>query len=68
MVDNKRKTIISLAWLLLCYCAVCFYVSTCATAYIDADMSSELVLAKLLSEEHACYIGKLVLFHGASCA
>lgn len=53
MVDNKRKTIISLAWLLLCYCAVCVYVSTCATSYIDADMSSELVLAKLLSEEHA---------------
>lgn len=53
MVDNKRKTIISLAWLLLCYCTVCVYVSTCATSYIDADMSSELVLAKLLSEEHA---------------
>lgn len=53
MVDNKRKTIISLAWLLLCYCAVCVYISTCATAFIDADMSSELVLAKLLSEEHA---------------
>lgn len=53
MTDSKRKVIISALWLLACYCAVCVYAAKCGLFYIDADMSSELVLSKLLSKEHA---------------
>lgn len=50
---NKKRfsEIISLVWLIICFAAACYYVARYNTLFIDADMSSELVLAKLLSEE-----------------
>ncbi len=35
----------------LCFAAVCVYAAKCGTYFIDADMSSELVLARQLSRE-----------------
>lgn len=52
MADSKRNMLISALWLLVCYCTVCLYVAKCGIYFIDADMSSELVLSKLLSQEH----------------
>lgn len=52
MADSKRNMLISALWLLVCYCAVCLYAAKCGIYFVDADMSSELVLSKLLSQEH----------------
>ena len=49
----KRKVELGLScvWLLLCYAAICTYIAKCGTAFIDSDMSSEMVLSKLISQE-----------------
>lgn len=49
----KKKLLfsISLIWLAGCFAAACAFVAGCGTNFIDSDMSSELVLAKLLSEQ-----------------
>lgn len=51
MAKKKYMPLLALAWLIVCYAAACVYAAKCGTYYIDADMSSEMVLAKLLSEE-----------------
>lgn len=49
----KKKLLfsISLIWLASCFAAACVFTAKCGTNFIDSDMSSELVLAKLLSEQ-----------------
>ena len=49
----KKKLLfpISILWLAGCFAAACIFVARCGTNFIDSDMSSELVLAKLLSEQ-----------------
>ena len=49
----KKKLLfsISILWLAGCFAAACIFVARCGTYFIDSDMSSELVLAKLLSEQ-----------------
>ena len=49
----KKKLLfsISILWLAGCFAAACVFVARCGTNFIDSDMSSELVLAKLLSEQ-----------------
>ena len=42
---------VSLLWLLGCIAAACVFVAKYGTNFIDSDMSSELVLGKLLSEQ-----------------
>ena len=50
-MKKKLTFSISLLWLLGCMAAACVFVAKCGTNYIDSDMSSELVLGKLLSEQ-----------------
>lgn len=51
MTKRKFMTCLAFTWLLLCYAAACIYTAKCGTCFIDADMSSEMVLAKLLSRD-----------------
>lgn len=48
---EKCTRAFSIAWLALWYLAACVFVAKYASNFIDADMSSELVLAKLLADE-----------------
>jgi len=50
-MKKKLTFSISLIWLIGCFAAACFYVAKCSANFIDSDMSSELVLGKLLSEQ-----------------
>ena len=53
MIDMKKvlKTLLSLLWLVACLGAACFFIYRFSGNFIDSDISSELVLAKLLSQE-----------------
>lgn len=48
---EKCTRAFSIAWLALWYLAACVFVAKYAINFIDADMSSELVLARLLADE-----------------
>ncbi len=50
-MKKKLTFTISILWLLGCIAAACCFAAKCGTNYIDSDMSSELVLGKLLSEQ-----------------
>ena len=50
-MKKKLTFSISLLWLLGCLAAACLFAAKCGTNYIDSDMSSELVLGKVLSEQ-----------------
>ena len=50
-MKKKLTFTISILWLLGCIAAACVFVAKCGTNFIDSDMSSELVLGKLLSEQ-----------------
>lgn len=48
---EKYTRALSIAWLAFWYLAACLFVAKYASNFIDADMSSELVLARLLADE-----------------
>lgn len=50
-MKQKYSRAFSIAWLAVWYLAACFFVIRFANNYIDSDMSSELVLARLLADE-----------------
>ena len=51
MTKKRYALPLAAAWLAVCFAAVCIYAAKCGTYFIDADMSSELVLARQLSCE-----------------
>lgn len=51
MLKKKNTWIPALAFLIVCYAMACAYMALYGNNILDADMSSELVLAKLLSDE-----------------
>lgn len=51
MTKKRYALLLAAAWLAVCFAAVCVYAAKCGTYFIDADMSSELVLARQLSHE-----------------
>ncbi len=50
-MKQKYSRAFSIAWLVVWYLAACLFVAKYASNFIDADMSSELVLARLLADE-----------------
>ena len=51
MTKKRYALLLAAAWLAVCFAAACIYAAKCGTYFIDADMSSELVLARQLSRE-----------------
>ena len=50
-MKKRIRFSISLLWLIGCFAYACYFVAKYGSCFLDADMSSELVLGKLLSEE-----------------
>lgn len=50
MNKNKWMKLLSVAWLMACFLVLCVFIAKEVDFLLDSDMSSELILAKLLSK------------------
>ena len=51
MIRKQNERIFGVLWLSLCFGLAFSYLLFCRSGYLDSDMSSELMLAELLSRE-----------------